>query len=109
MGEFILENKSFYRTKKVMKIGIVTELTGLSERQVRYYEEKELIFPERTSSGIRKYSFSDIELLIEISKKIKSGFPVTVVRMELLKRKIQIKTNAMRKSHLKAYVPHTCL
>jgi len=104
-----LEKNSFYQNKKVMKIGIVTELTGLSTRQIRYYEEKELVFPERTSSGARKYSFSDIELLIEISKKIKSGFQVEAVRMELPKWKSQIKTNAMRKSQLSIYIPSTCL
>ncbi|MDK8210721.1 MerR family transcriptional regulator, partial [Bacillus subtilis] len=34
-----------------MTMKIVVEMTGLSERKVRYYETKKLIFPERTSSG----------------------------------------------------------
>ncbi len=34
-----------------MTIKIVTEMTGLSERQVRYYETRELIFQKRNSSG----------------------------------------------------------
>ena len=42
-----------YREKKVMTIGIVCELTGLSERQIRYYEERKLIFPERTNGKTR--------------------------------------------------------
>ncbi|WP_242647235.1 MerR family DNA-binding transcriptional regulator [Priestia megaterium] len=33
-----------------MTIKIVTKTTGLSERQVRYYETRELIFPKRNSS-----------------------------------------------------------
>ncbi|MCD8502788.1 MAG: MerR family DNA-binding transcriptional regulator, partial [Bacillaceae bacterium] len=31
---------SSYKDKKVITIGVVSELTGLSERQIRYYEEK---------------------------------------------------------------------
>ncbi|RBN40202.1 MerR family DNA-binding transcriptional regulator, partial [Priestia megaterium] len=31
-----------------MSIGIVKELTGLSERQIRYYEKRSLLFPDRT-------------------------------------------------------------
>ncbi|WP_412762793.1 MerR family transcriptional regulator, partial [Priestia megaterium] len=56
-----------------MTIKIVTEMTGLSERQVRYYEERELIFPKRNSSGTRMYSFSDIERLMDIAEKIEDG------------------------------------
>ncbi len=49
-------NEASYRDKKVMSIGIVKELTGLSERQIRYYEKRSLLFPDRTNTGIRKYS-----------------------------------------------------
>jgi MerR family transcriptional regulator, global nitrogen regulator len=57
------------RDKKVMTMGVVAEMTGLSVRKIRYYEQWELIFPERTPTGIRKYSFSDIEKLMESQKK----------------------------------------
>ena len=60
-----MTNNHSYLDEKVMTIKIVTEMTGLSERQVRYYETRELIFPKRNSSGTRMYSFSDIERLIE--------------------------------------------
>ena len=48
-----------YKYKKVISIGVVSELTGLSQRQIRYYEERKLVFPDR-SKGIRKYSFADV-------------------------------------------------
>ena len=83
------ENKSSYRDKKVMTMGVVTELTGLSERQIRYYEERKLIFPERTASGIRKYSFSDIERLMDIAEKIEDGVQTNDIRKELIKREKQ--------------------
>jgi MerR family transcriptional regulator, global nitrogen regulator len=62
-----------YKEKRVITIGVVSELTGLSERQIRYYEERKLVFPERTKGGTRKYSFSDVERLVEISNKMEDG------------------------------------
>ncbi|QAY65288.1 MerR family transcriptional regulator [Paenibacillus protaetiae] len=59
---------------KVMSIGIVCDLTGLTERQIRYYEEKQLVFPVRTKGGARKFSFEDVERLKEINEKLRDGF-----------------------------------
>lgn len=64
--------KSF-KERKVITIGNVSELTGLSERQIRYYESRKLLFPERSKTGIRKYSFKDIEILIDITNKLNRG------------------------------------
>lgn len=75
-----------YKDKKVITIGIVSELTGLSPRKIRYYEERKLIFPERTKQGTRKYSFSDIETLMEIADKIEDGVQTFEIRKEMLKR-----------------------
>lgn len=60
--------------KKVIQIGVVSELTGLSERQIRYYEDRKLIFPERSKGGVRKYSFEDIQTIMEIHTKMSDGF-----------------------------------
>lgn len=73
-----------------MTIKIVSEMTGLFERQVRFYEEKILVFPERTASGIRKYSSFDIEILIDITKKIKDGLQIENTRKELMKQENQV-------------------
>lgn len=67
------ENEASFKEKKVITIGIVSELTSLSERQIRYYETRKLLFPERSKTGIRKYSFQDIEILIEIANKLNNG------------------------------------
>ncbi|MED1865333.1 MerR family transcriptional regulator [Fictibacillus nanhaiensis] len=76
-----------YKDKKVISIGIVSELTGLSFRQIRYYEERKLIFPERTEKGTRKYSFSDIEKLVEIANKREDGVQTNEIRTEMKKEK----------------------
>lgn len=69
-----------YKEKKVIPIGTVSELTGLTPRQIRYYEERKLIFPERTKGGTRKYSFEDIETLIEIANKMEDGLHTFEIR-----------------------------
>ncbi|WP_409298319.1 MerR family transcriptional regulator [Peribacillus sp. SCS-26] len=75
-----------FKDKKVISIGIVSELTGLSERKIRYYEERKLIFPDRSKSGMRKYSFNDIELLAEIADHIEDGVLTNEIRQELKKK-----------------------
>lgn len=80
-----------YKDKKVINIGVVSELTGLSERQIRYYEERKLIFPERTKGGTRKYSFNDVEKLMEIANKIEDGMQTTEIKQEESKKDIRDK------------------
>lgn len=69
-----------YKDKKVITIGIVSELTGLSERKIRYYEERKLLFPERSKGGTRKYSFLDVERLIDIANKMEDGMQTFEIR-----------------------------
>ncbi|MFB6466331.1 MerR family transcriptional regulator [Cytobacillus sp. Hz8] len=75
---------SSYKDKKVITIGIVSELTGLSERKIRYYEERGLIFPERTKRGTRKYSFTDIELLLKIADKREEGIQTYEIKKDFI-------------------------
>ncbi len=83
-----------YKHKKVISIGTVSELTGLSERQIRYYESRKLIFPERSKTGLRKYSFQDIETLIEIANRLEDGVWTNEIRKELKRREqLTVETN----------------
>ncbi|WP_308422176.1 MerR family transcriptional regulator [Pullulanibacillus camelliae] len=84
-----------------MPIGTVCELTGLSERQIRYYEERKLIFPQRTDKGNRKYSFSDVESLMEIANKMEDGIQTAEIRKELLKRKEKNSEESLRNTMIK--------
>ncbi|MEW9671069.1 MerR family transcriptional regulator [Ammoniphilus sp. 3BR4] len=80
-----------YRDKKVITIGVVAELTGMSERQIRYYEERQLIFPERTKGGTRKYSFNDIDRLVEIANKMEDGLQTYEIRQIEKKQQLEKK------------------
>ncbi|OBZ07728.1 MULTISPECIES: MerR family transcriptional regulator [Bacillales] len=77
-----------FMDKQVMNIGTVSELTGLSERRIRYYENRKLITPKRTVGGTRKYSFRDIEKLVEIGKQIEVGWMTAEIRHSAKKRGI---------------------
>lgn len=69
-----------YKTRKVIPIGTVSELTGLSVRQIRYYEERKLVIPERSKGQTRKYSFEDIDSLVEIANKMEDGLQTFEIR-----------------------------
>ncbi|MFP7299208.1 MerR family transcriptional regulator [Neobacillus niacini] len=92
-----MTNDSSYKDKKVITIGVVRDLTGLSERQIRYYEERRLIFPERSPGGSRKYSFADVELLVEIANKIEDGVQTHEIRKEMLRREKAQNQNDVRR------------
>lgn len=79
-----------YKDKKVITIGVVSELTGLSERQIRYYEERQLIFPERTKGGTRKYSFNDVDRLVDIANKMEDGLQTFEIR-KMEKKQLETK------------------
>ncbi|KMY44530.1 MerR family transcriptional regulator [Bacillus sp. FJAT-27916] len=73
-----------YKEKKVISIGIVSELTGLSLRKIRYYEERGLLAPGRTEKGVRKYSFADVETLMKIAEKREEGVQTSEIKKKLL-------------------------
>lgn len=61
-------------------IGIVMKLTDLTARQIRYYEQHELIQPARTSGNQRLFSFNDVERLLEIKSLIEKGVNIAGIR-----------------------------
>ncbi|WP_078546961.1 MerR family transcriptional regulator [Litchfieldia alkalitelluris] len=61
------------RTMPLFPIGIVMQLTELSARQIRYYEENKLVFPARTEGNRRLFSFNDVDRLLEIRDLIEDG------------------------------------
>lgn len=75
----------------------MSELTGLSERQIRYYEERKLIFPDRSKGRNRKYSFSDVEALMDIANKMEDGFQTLEIRRERLKEQKKVEQEELRK------------
>ncbi len=61
----------------VYTIGRVTELTGLTARQVRYYENKKLVTPARTEGHQRLYSRDQLVLLQMVKRLLDEGYTLS--------------------------------
>ena len=51
-----MKEKELRRTLAVFPIGSVMKLTDLTARQIRYYEDQQLITPDRTEGNRRMFS-----------------------------------------------------
>jgi MerR family transcriptional regulator, glutamine synthetase repressor len=83
-------------------IGTVMQLTDLSARQIRYYEEHELISPARTDGNRRTFSLLDIDKLLEIKDLIDQG-----VNLAGIKHLFAAKNNQVEGSELKVETEKT--
>ena len=68
------------RSMPLFPIGIVMQLTELTARQIRYYEEHELISPARTDGNRRMFSLIDIDRLLEIKDLIDQGINMAGIK-----------------------------
>ncbi|WLD95247.1 MerR family transcriptional regulator [Alkalihalobacillus sp. AL-G] len=68
------------RNMPLFSIGIVKQLTELSARQIRYYEEQSLITPARSKGNTRMFSFNDVDRLLEIKALIERGVNLAGIR-----------------------------
>jgi MerR family transcriptional regulator, glutamine synthetase repressor len=82
------------RQLPLFPIGTVQKLTGLSARQIRYYEQNELITPARSEGKQRLFSFLDVERLMLIREWLDEGNNIAGVKRNfanLQKRGLAVK------------------
>lgn len=75
-----MREKELRRSMSVFPIGTVMKLTDLSARQIRYYEEQDLIHPERSDGNRRIYSLNDIDVLLEIKDYLSDGLNMAGIK-----------------------------
>jgi len=64
-----------------MKINQVEELVGITKKNIRFYEERELIHPERDPrNGYREYTLKDVEELQRVKLLRMLNVPITEIR-----------------------------
>ena len=68
------------RNMALFPIGIVMKLTDLTARQIRYYEQNELIQPARTEGKQRLFSFNDVDRLLEVKSLIEKGLNIAGIK-----------------------------
>ncbi|RAM36224.1 MerR family transcriptional regulator [Arthrobacter globiformis] len=54
-------------------ISVVAELVGTGQQNIRLYERRGLLTPERTDGGTRQYSESDLAVLRRIGELLDEG------------------------------------
>lgn len=84
------------RNRPLFPISIVMELTELTARQIRYYEEQNLIKPARTKGKHRLFSFADIDLLLEIKSLLDKGVNLAGIKEILLTKELEKKDKELR-------------
>lgn len=63
-----------------MKIKQAEELVGITSKNIRFYEEQGLIFPDRADNGYREYRQNDIDTLKKIKLFRKFGISVENIK-----------------------------
>jgi MerR family transcriptional regulator/heat shock protein HspR len=71
------------RSKGIYGISVAAELVGMDPQSLRLYEQRQLITPERTPGGTRRYSSDDIERLRRIGALLRDGLNLAGIAMVL--------------------------
>jgi DNA-binding transcriptional MerR regulator len=64
-------------------ISELAELTGVSARALRHYEDRGLLMPARNSNGYRKYDESDVVRVAQIRTMISAGLNASAIQRYL--------------------------
>ncbi len=67
----------------IYAISVVAELVGTGVQNLRLYEQRGLLEPERTSGGTRRYSAADVARLQRITELLQLGLNLEGCRMVL--------------------------
>jgi len=62
-----------------MKIGDLARRTGVTTRTLRYYEEQDLLHPEREENGYRSYPESSVIRVEQIRDLLAAGLSTRVI------------------------------
>jgi len=70
-------------TRGLYGISVASELVGMGPQNLRQYEQRGLIEPERTDGGTRRYSDDDLERLRRIGELLEAGLNLAGIAMVL--------------------------
>ncbi|MFC4120914.1 MerR family transcriptional regulator [Nonomuraea zeae] len=63
-----------------MRIGELSRRTGVPTRMLRYYEEQDLLHPERAENGYRHYPGTAVHRVQQIRGLLDSGLTTEIIR-----------------------------
>ena len=71
------------RQRALYAISVAAELSGTAIQNLRVYERRGLVAPDRTSGGTRRYSEEDVERLVRIRELLDAGLNLAGVERVL--------------------------
>ena len=66
-----------------MKIGELSERTGIPTRMLRYYEQQGLLSSERTANGYRAYDDGAVERALRVRGLVQAGLSTRMTKVVL--------------------------
>jgi DNA-binding transcriptional MerR regulator len=66
-----------------MRIGALSERTGIPRRMLRYYEETGMLVPDRSPNGYREYDEQSVDRALQIRGLLDAGMPTRVIKQVL--------------------------
>ncbi len=81
-----MKEKELRRNLAVFPMSSVMKLTDLTARKIRYYEEQDLIFPERNEGNNRLFSLNDIDRLLDVKEMLDEHFTIKEIKKQFIKR-----------------------
>lgn len=82
----------------VYPMGVAERLTGLTARQIRYWEQYGLLTPSRTKGGQRLYSDADLLRLKEIKRLLGEGMTLDRIKAHYASREAKRSSPAGERS-----------
>ena len=84
----------------VYAISVVAQLVGTGQQNIRLYERKGLLTPDRTAGGTRQYSNADLVVLQRIGELLEEGLNLAgvakVLELEAVNARLQSELNRLR-------------
>ncbi|WP_184403585.1 MerR family transcriptional regulator [Geomicrobium halophilum] len=85
----------------LFSIRIVKDLTGLTPRQIRYYESHGFVQPARTEGNQRLFSFADVDRLLDIKQLLEQGVNMAGIKEMLDSRRKEERKNEQEREESK--------
>src|SRR6476660_2263687 len=82
-GTWMVEHPGLDPSRGVYGISVAADLVGMGVQNLRLYEARGLLQPDRTDGGTRRYSADDLDRLRRIGDLLDAGLNLTGIGMVL--------------------------
>ena len=91
------------RDQGVYAISVAAEMVSMQVQNLRVYERRGLVDPDRTPGGTRLYSEADVARLVRIGQLLADGLNLAgvarVIELETLVARLRADNNRLRTKH----------